>query len=99
MMIQAMIEIVPYDSDWPRRFARLGRELREALGDAAVRIDHIGSTAVPGLAAKPVIDVQISVVSFVPLDRFRAPLVRAHGSSFRRLARVGRADRGGRGGR
>jgi GrpB-like predicted nucleotidyltransferase (UPF0157 family) len=39
-----------------------------------VRIDHIGSTAVPGLAAKPVIDIQISVASFDPLEAFRAPL-------------------------
>jgi GrpB-like predicted nucleotidyltransferase (UPF0157 family) len=70
----AMIEIVPYDSGWPQRFTRLGRELRRALGDVARRIDHIGSTAVPGLAAKPVIDVQISVLSFEPVDAFRAPL-------------------------
>ena len=39
-----------------------------------MRIDHIGSTAVPGLAAKPVIDIQISVASFDPLEAFRAPL-------------------------
>jgi len=48
-----MIEIVPYDPAWPQHFARLGRQLRGALGEVALRIDHIGSTAVPGLAAKP----------------------------------------------
>ena len=69
-----MIEIVPYDPAWPERFAWLGGELRRALGGVAVRIDHIGSTAVPGLAAKPVIDIQISVASFDPLEAFRAPL-------------------------
>jgi GrpB-like predicted nucleotidyltransferase (UPF0157 family) len=69
-----MIEIVPYDLAWPRRFARLGGELRAALGAVAVRIDHIGSTAVAGLAGKPVVDVQISVASFDPLDAFKAPL-------------------------
>jgi GrpB-like predicted nucleotidyltransferase (UPF0157 family) len=69
-----MIEIVPYDPAWPERFTWLGGELRRALGGAAVRIDHIGSTAVPGLAAKPVIDIQISVASFDPLEAFRAPL-------------------------
>jgi GrpB-like predicted nucleotidyltransferase (UPF0157 family) len=74
MIPALMVEIVPYDSAWPDRFARLGRELRRALGDVALRIDHIGSTAVPVLAAKPVIDVQISVASFQPLDTFRAPL-------------------------
>ena len=69
-----MIEIVPYDPAWPERFAQLGNELRDALGGAALRIDHIGSTAVPGLAAKPVLDVQISVASFEPVETFREPL-------------------------
>jgi GrpB-like predicted nucleotidyltransferase (UPF0157 family) len=68
------VEIVDYDPAWPTEFTALGRRLREALGDVAVRIDHIGSTSVPGLAAKPVIDVQISVRSFEPLDAFKAPL-------------------------
>jgi GrpB-like predicted nucleotidyltransferase (UPF0157 family) len=69
-----MILIVAYDPAWPRRFADLGAMLRRALGDVAVRIDHIGSTAVPGLAAKPIIDVQISVVAFEPLTAFKTPL-------------------------
>jgi GrpB-like predicted nucleotidyltransferase (UPF0157 family) len=69
-----MTEIVPYDPAWPERFTWLGGELRRALGGTAVRIDHIGSTAVRGLAAKPVIDIQISVASFDPLEAFRAPL-------------------------
>ena len=69
-----MIEIVPYDPRWPGRFAQLGWQLRGALGDAALRIDHIGSTAVAGLAAKPVIDMQISVVDFEPLEAFKDPL-------------------------
>jgi hypothetical protein len=68
-----MIEIVPYDPAWPERFAQLGGELRGALGGVALRIDHIGSTAVPGLAGKPVVDVQISVAAFEPLDAFRQP--------------------------
>lgn len=68
------VEIVDYDPAWPAQFATLGGVLREVLGDAAARIDHIGSTSVPGLAAKPVIDVQISVRSFEPLDAFKAPL-------------------------
>ena len=66
--------ITPYDPAWPEMFARLGATLRQALGDVALRIDHIGSTSIPGLAAKPVIDVQISVASFEPLDAFRIPL-------------------------
>ena len=68
------VVIVPYDPEWPALFARLGADLRQALGTVALRIDHIGSTSVPGLAAKPVIDVQISVASFELLDAFRIPL-------------------------
>ena len=70
------IVIVPYDVEWPRRFERLARVMREALGDVALRIDHIGSTSIPGLAAKPVIDIQIAVADFEPLDAFRVPLER-----------------------
>jgi GrpB-like predicted nucleotidyltransferase (UPF0157 family) len=71
-----MIRVVPYDPQWPRRFALLGRLLRDALGGVAVRIDHIGSTAVVGLAAKPVIDIQISVAALEPVNPFREPLER-----------------------
>jgi len=56
-----LIVIAPYDPQWPLEFQRLGDPLRTALGDLALRIDHIGSTAVPGLSAKDVIDVQITV--------------------------------------
>lgn len=55
------IEVVPYDERWPGLFADWAMKLRRALGYAAVRIEHIGSTAVPGLAAKPVIDIQIGI--------------------------------------
>lgn len=68
------VVIVPYDPEWPEIFSKLGATLREVLGETALRIDHIGSTSIPGLAAKPVIDVQISVASFEPLDVFRIPI-------------------------
>lgn len=66
--------IAAYDPRWPELFSELGTALREALGETAMRIDHIGSTAVPGLDAKPVIDIQISVASFEPLDAYRVPI-------------------------
>jgi GrpB-like predicted nucleotidyltransferase (UPF0157 family) len=66
--------IVPYDPQWPDLFASQGADLRGALGDVALRIDHIGSTSVPGLAAKPIVDVLISVASFEPLDAYLIPL-------------------------
>lgn len=69
-----MIEIAPYSPAWAVRFAELGAAFRGALGEVAVRIDHIGSTSVPGLAAKPVIDIQISVAKLEPVEPFRVPL-------------------------
>lgn len=71
-----IIEIVSYSADWPRRFALLGHTFRNALSNVALRIDHIGSTAVPGLASKPIIDIQISVLDFEPLAAFGGPLER-----------------------
>jgi GrpB-like predicted nucleotidyltransferase (UPF0157 family) len=61
-----MIEIVPYKPTWPDEFNAIGRRIRQALGDLALRIDHIGSTAVPGLAAKDKIDIQVTVASLSP---------------------------------
>ncbi len=55
------MEIVPYDPAWPGRFAEWRDRLAAALGDAALGIDHMGSTAVPGLAAKPTIDILVAV--------------------------------------
>ena len=60
----------PYDPTWPDLFEAEAVRLRHALGSMAVRIDHHGSTAVPGLAAKPVIDIQVSVVGLQPLDSY-----------------------------
>jgi GrpB-like predicted nucleotidyltransferase (UPF0157 family) len=59
-----MIEIVAYKNSWPLEFRELAFALRQGLGPLALRIDHIGSTSVPGLAAKDVIDIQISVAAF-----------------------------------
>ncbi len=55
------IRIVEYDPDWPRQFESQARIIAEALGDSALRIEHIGSTSVPGLAAKPIIDILVVV--------------------------------------
>lgn len=68
------IEIVRYDPRWPEIFEAEALRLRTALEDLALRIDHVGSTAVPGLAAKPVIDIQVLVASLDPLESYRAPL-------------------------
>lgn len=62
------IEVVPYDPAWPDRFEAIRRRLVAALaGVDVVAIEHVGSTSVPGLAAKPVIDVDVIVAgSHVP---------------------------------
>ncbi|MFI5914036.1 GrpB family protein [Dactylosporangium sp. NPDC051541] len=70
------VEIADHDPAWTTVFTELGAALRDALGEVAARIDHIGSTAVPGLAAKPVIDIQISVSALDPADPFLVPLER-----------------------
>jgi GrpB-like predicted nucleotidyltransferase (UPF0157 family) len=57
----ARVAIEPYSEQWAGDFAWLAREIRSALGERALRIDHIGSTSVPGLAAKDRIDVQVAV--------------------------------------
>lgn len=58
--------IVEYRTEWLDEFSGLARPLKEALGSLALRLDHIGSTAVPGLAAKDVIDMQLTVEDFTP---------------------------------
>jgi GrpB-like predicted nucleotidyltransferase (UPF0157 family) len=69
-----MIKIVPYDPAWPAHFEAEAAALRAAFGELALRIEHVGSTSVPGLAAKAVIDIQISVASLASPERFLPPL-------------------------
>ena len=61
-----MITIVPYNPDWPHEFDALAAPIRRAVGRLAWSVDHIGSTAVPGLAAKDIIDIQLTVSTFNP---------------------------------
>lgn len=58
-----MITIEPYNGRWPQQFEQIKAALAAALGPLALRIDHIGSTSVPGLAAKDIIDVQVTVAA------------------------------------
>lgn len=55
------IVIVAYDQNWPKQFERLAERVTAALGDKALSVEHIGSTAVPGLPAKPIIDMLLLV--------------------------------------
>lgn len=55
------ITVIDYDPDWPRLFRRESSRVVAVLGDVALRVEHVGSTAVPGLPAKPVIDMVLVV--------------------------------------
>jgi GrpB-like predicted nucleotidyltransferase (UPF0157 family) len=59
--LTAPITFVDYDTAWPTLFAREERRIRSVLGDRVLRLQHTGSTSVPGLAAKPVIDITMLV--------------------------------------
>lgn len=73
----SMIEIVPSQARWPHEFHQLGAALRQGLGLLALRIDHIGSTSVPGLGAKDVIDVQVTVAALCPEEPLTAAFLAA----------------------
>lgn len=63
-LVPNRLRVVEYDPGWPGRFAAEAGRIRAALHDGAPRIEHIGSTAVPGLAAKPIIDMMLVVEDF-----------------------------------
>jgi GrpB-like predicted nucleotidyltransferase (UPF0157 family) len=68
------IVLVPADPGWPGKFAQHADRIRRGLGSVAVRVDHVGSTAVPGLAAKPIIDIDLSVRDVEDESRYLTPL-------------------------
>lgn len=73
-MSTARVELLPHRDAWRAEFLALAARVRGALGAAALRIDHIGSTAVPGLPAKDVIDLQVTLAALddAPLARLAA---------------------------
>lgn len=58
---EGRLEVVDYDPAWPALFDREAAKVRDALGRSALAVEHVGSTSVPGLAAKPVIDINLTV--------------------------------------
>ena len=71
-----MLEISSYDPRWALEFQAERSRISLALAELARRIDHNGSTAVPGLAAKPIVDIQISVERLHPIDAYATALGR-----------------------
>lgn len=62
------IIVQPYDEAWKQDFISISNEIRDALGELALRIEHVGSTSVPGLSAKPVIDIDVVIRDHSVLD-------------------------------
>jgi GrpB-like predicted nucleotidyltransferase (UPF0157 family) len=70
------ISIIAYQEEWPSKFELEAAAIRSALGALALRVDHVGSTAVPGLPSKPIIDIQVAVGDVRDLDAFVPALER-----------------------
>ncbi len=88
--MSGMIEVVDYDPAWPERFDALRARYEEVLaGIAVIAIEHVGSTSVPGLAAKPVIDVDVVVAAEHVQDAIRA----LESAGFRSRGELGIPDR------
>jgi len=76
------IVLVDYDDAWPLRFEREAKRIRAALGVRALQVEHVGSTSVPGLAAKPIIDVVLAVPDSSDEDAY-VPALEAEGYALR----------------
>ncbi len=72
------IEIVPADAEWAAQFARIAPRIRGALGEAVLALEHVGSTSVPGLPAKPIIDIDLTVPDGADEDAY-VPALEAAG--------------------
>jgi len=68
------LQILPHDPRWVVEFEAERSRIARVIGDLAIRIEHNGSTAVPGMAAKPIIDIQVSVKQLQPIARYAEPL-------------------------
>lgn len=69
---QQLVQVVPYDASWPQAFALEAERIKKAMGDNCLEVHHIGSTSIPGLAAKPVIDMIPVVADISQVDEANA---------------------------
>jgi GrpB-like predicted nucleotidyltransferase (UPF0157 family) len=76
------VHLAEYDSRWPDVYACEAKEIRRILGQTVVRLEHVGSTSVPGLAAKPIIDMLLAVPDSADETRYVPPL-ESHGYELR----------------
>jgi len=75
--LTAPIRLVDYDLEWPRRFEDEANRIRTVLGERALRMEHVGSTSVPDLPAKPVIDIVLVVADSAKEGEYAGALERA----------------------
>ncbi len=73
-MEEETILVVPYDPQWPAQYEAERAKIIQALGDMIAGIEHFGSTAIPGLAAKPTIDILVLVEQLQPDEVYATPL-------------------------
>ena len=73
-VVDGPVELVEYDPDWPRLFDRESEQIRGALGGRALLLEHAGSTSVPGLAAKPIVDIVLAVADSADEPAYVPPL-------------------------
>lgn len=76
------INVIPYQSHWKFLFEREADLLRSTLGDKALRIEHIGSTSIPGMVAKPIIDIMVAVKSLKEAEEL-IPVLESNGYEYR----------------
>ncbi|WP_272426224.1 GrpB family protein [Polyangium jinanense] len=74
----ATIQLAPYDPRWPEQYAAEEAKIRAALGDAALVLEHVGSTSIPGLSAKPILDILLAVSDSADEDAY-VPALTAQG--------------------
>ena len=74
----AQVYLAPYDPAWPAQYAAEAAKIRAALGDGAIVLEHVGSTSIPGIPAKPIIDILLAVANSADEDSY-VPALTARG--------------------
>ena len=67
-MVPKHVVVEPYSDEWAQSFISIRNEIKDALGNLALRIEHVGSTSVPGLSAKPIIDIDVVITDYSVFD-------------------------------
>ena len=95
-----VIEVLPYNPHWPRMFEEEAKLIQQVLGDNCIAVYHIGSTSVPGISAKPIIDILPVVKNILEVDRVTSEMENLgyevkgeYGIAFRRYFQKGKDKR------